>query len=344
MKLPIFTFYLNFVSLGFDKLYQIAEPMGFDASNFVLMQNPNRFSRDISFGNNKSDLRFIEGNFELGANDQIKDQNGTISKYLDMGLNWILESDLQFGYESKIEFIIKKDGLSFTTGLLDSAKRKTDSETFYSCAIIQNNVQADYKRHLDDNIDLFGTKNYLNETITPVQTLDFLRKAISINKYSKLITPQTFGIARAMFGNDMFILNPAVQLIEYGVENTYLPIAEDYIRPISIDGLNETFNRKIILKAKRVITNLKIKTSDLKINIQNAAVTGDVRNFELLVQIHWGNGNVHGANPQYTQTYTLLQVSIDGDSDYEKIINNEFTIPYLAIGQQVWYTITVRCD
>lgn len=343
MKLPIFTFYLNFVSLGFEKLYQIAEPLGFDASNFVLMQNPNRFSRDISFGNNKSDLRFIEGNFEIGSKDQIKDQNGTISKYLDMGLNWILESDLQFGYESKIEFIIKKDDLSFTTGLLDSAKRKTDSETFYSCAIIQNNIQADYKRHLDDNIDLFGTKNYLNEPISPVQTLDFLRKAISINKYSKLITPQIFIInQQPMYGNDAFVFNPAEQLIEYGIETTLNPSeAFSYISYLNNSTNNTIINSKQLFVAKKRTDNLRIKLSDLNVDIQVLNATPTVF---FNIQLFWGNDPVFPSPSPGNGYHLFFQQSFANQLGLTANLDTEFTIPYLGIGQKVWFRMILLCQ
>ncbi|MCY7291348.1 MAG: hypothetical protein LH615_04115 [Ferruginibacter sp.] len=343
MNLPIFEFYLNFVSLGFDKLYQIAEPSAFDAATFTMLQNPNRFSRDVSYGSDKKDLHFIQGNFELGENDQVKDQNGTISKFLDMGLNWIFESDLQYGYESKIEFIIKKNGLLFTTGLLDAAKRKTDGETYYSCAIIQNNVQADYKRHLDDTIDLFGSKNYLNEPITAVKTLDFLRKAISINKYSKLITPETFIInQQPMYGNDAYIFNPAEQLTEYGAQTTFNPSTNlEYISIININSLNDTIGRKLLFVAKKRTDNLRIKLSDLNVNIQ---VLNTVPTVFFNIQLYWGNDPVFPTASSGNGYHLFFQQSFYNQSGLTANLDREFTIPYLGIGQKVWFRMILICQ
>jgi len=137
MKLPNFKFYLKFVSLGHTELYETCEFVGFDAANFVVLQNQSRLSRDKSYMSDDTNLRFIDGDFALGENNQIKSPKGNISKYLDMGIHWIFESRKKKGYEAEIEVHIFKDGSFFILGILDMVKGKTDGETYFSCPIIQ---------------------------------------------------------------------------------------------------------------------------------------------------------------------------------------------------------------
>lgn len=175
-----FKHYLNFVSLGHTELYEITEPVGFDVSNFVIKQNDSRFGRDIVYGNeNTNETYYASSGFEKRTNQQLNGPDGTISEYLDMGLNWILETYNRFGFEGHIERVLYKDGVLFTIGLLDMSEPDTDGSTYFGCNIIQNTTIAAYKRQIDSKIDLFSTKNIKNEPIKPAPTLKFLRKAVA---------------------------------------------------------------------------------------------------------------------------------------------------------------------
>ncbi len=173
-----FRHYLNFVSLGFAQLYEITEPVGFDVSNFLIRQNDGRFSRDHIFGNEQAPEKYAAGFHEKRPTQQLVHPDGTMSYYLDMGLNWILETRRQFGSEGKIERILEKDGLLFTTGLLDLPNPDTDDATYFACNVIQNTKISNYKKQLTSSIDLLATRNMRNEPITPIPTLKVLRKSV----------------------------------------------------------------------------------------------------------------------------------------------------------------------
>ena len=60
-----FKHYLRFVSLEMPDLYQISEPIGFDSAEFVVKQNDNRFSRDITYmADDKKTFTFYKQSFE----------------------------------------------------------------------------------------------------------------------------------------------------------------------------------------------------------------------------------------------------------------------------------------
>lgn len=45
-----FTFFLEFDELGFPTEYQICEPIGWDATNFVQEQESKRWARSVEYG------------------------------------------------------------------------------------------------------------------------------------------------------------------------------------------------------------------------------------------------------------------------------------------------------
>ena len=182
-----FRHYLNFKSLGFTSLYEITEPVGFDVANFVVTQEDGRFGADIIYGNDKAnEVYYNAWGFEKRNVVQTHNPQGESSNYLDMGFAWILETWQRFGAEGEIERILEKDGLTFTVGLFDMANNPdTDGFSYFGCNIIQNNKIANYKKQLTTSIDLLGTKNILNEPITPAPTLKVLRHSVPITKTSE---------------------------------------------------------------------------------------------------------------------------------------------------------------
>lgn len=180
-----FTYWLRFKSLGQTEWYQIGEPKGSDTFNSVVKQSEGRFGRDIFYTNEEIGLTFYRDFVgELIDTEQVTSPSGIPSKYLDHGFEWIMQSRLQHGYEMEIEFGMKKDGLFWAVGIFDAPNEETDGATFYTTTIIQNTQLSNYKKRLDDSIDMFATKNFKDETITPAPTLKFLRKAVPITKQS----------------------------------------------------------------------------------------------------------------------------------------------------------------
>jgi hypothetical protein len=98
-----FTFYLNFKNDA-TGLIEITEPVKFDGASFTVEQDKSRYGRDISYGNEEVSLEFYDGTFNNG---------------LTMGLFQLLDYYKTYGFESEVEFILNKNGVNFTIGLLD---------------------------------------------------------------------------------------------------------------------------------------------------------------------------------------------------------------------------------
>ena len=144
----------------------------------MIQQNEERFGRDIIFGNESQNLIFyIDSVGERIDEEQIIDDSGRKSFYLNNGFFFIKKTLDTFGFEGEIEYILEKDGLQFTIGILDLANPDTDFLTYLGCNIIQNTSISNYKKQIDSSIDVFSTKNIKGEIITPAPTLKFLRKA-----------------------------------------------------------------------------------------------------------------------------------------------------------------------
>lgn len=321
-----FTHWLRFVSLGKTDLYQISEPQGFDSAELSMMQNPQRFSRDNYFmADDKKQFTFFDGQFERGIKEQIQDVNGYSSIYLDHGFNWIMETRKKFGFEGKIEYILKKDDIEFVTGIFGMANPDTDSYTYFSCNIIQDENLSAYTKQEDTKINILGDKNVKNEPITPAETIKFLRKAIPVISTSEITTPNDYGKSMGLLGQDGYLYQPAIQLMTFGVENTFVPSdVETYVEPGASTGtINAAIDKYLVFQAKRKTINISIKISDI-----NYFVDGEGNFINSSLTIRWGNSV---ADSQFLHYFE--DIANDVDVVNESVVLN---IPVLEIGQKIW--------
>lgn len=211
-----FKHYLKFISLGNENLYQIAEPIGFDGATFVLEQEAKRYGRDYQFGA-ISKLEFVNAySLEVVEPFAINPQGDT-SNRLEYGLQWLLYINKKFGFEAKVEYILEKDGVFFSNGMLDfTEKGLTDGYNYFSCKLIQNQIVADVKRRMDDKFNAFSDKNAKEQTITPIQTFNYLKRATPLSQIS-LWKLNTTKIHEA---GSFTHVNYAQQISESGIGNT----------------------------------------------------------------------------------------------------------------------------
>jgi len=179
-----FKHYLIFTSLGRTDLYQIAEPVGFDGANFVKEQEGKRYARTREYGAIDK-LTFVDcETIDIGV-EQVINPQGDVSTLLNHGLQWLLSIYNDYGFEAKVEYILEKNGVQFSGGVLDfTEKDLTDGYTYITCKLIQKNKVANFKRRFDGKFNLFSDKNALQEAITPVDSIKFLRKATPVTKLS----------------------------------------------------------------------------------------------------------------------------------------------------------------
>ncbi|WP_406683322.1 hypothetical protein N1F78_11575 [Seonamhaeicola sp. MEBiC1930] len=110
-------FKLKFISNN-EGEFIIDEPIGFDSIPFTSKQDDKRLSRDISFGGDK-------------------DNQFTFFRMREHKLDLLLYYFETFGWESKVELIIEKEGVNNIIGDLDFFTSKTDMLEYFKCNVIQ---------------------------------------------------------------------------------------------------------------------------------------------------------------------------------------------------------------
>lgn len=334
-----FRHYLNFISLGFVDLYEISEPSGFDVANFVVKQNDGRYSRDVIYGNDQTNLMFYDGAFELSDTEQLQDLNGRTSFYLDNGLNWILETNRRFGFEGQIEYILKKDGLTFTTGLLDMANPDTDGNTYYGCIVIQNNQISDYKKHESTVINMFGDKNAAGETITPAETIKFLRKAVPAVKTSSfncleeahLEGTSTTGSSDTHY----FYVNNLTGKVTDQIDET---LVISIPNALNFDGNDDNFDDQFtIIHVRKPLSNIKINITNLIITESTNSHDGGNGYAENQFIVRWG----HDMNAPIGESIPIIFTLDDEDSYTNTVHDFEINIPSLPIDAKIW--VFLKC-
>lgn len=237
------TFYLNFKSDSTGEI-QITEAAKFDGASFTLEQEKGRYGRDISFGNEEISLVFYDGLYDTTAN-HLQLPDGTIVYNLTMGLDFLLDYYKRFGFESEVEFIIKKNDVVFTVGILDFQMAKTDLLTFFECKIIQENNRAIIKRREDTNIDVFKSKDLDGNPIEPLTTERILLKAKPVTKISEW-GQKTF---RKYTNFALPVFSPFQQVIKYGIDDTL-----SFLSPYADNAMQDV----ALLRAANLLKNIKI--------------------------------------------------------------------------------------
>ena len=95
--------FLEFDELGFPTEYQICEPIGWDATNFVQEQESKRWARSVEYGAvEKLDFVDIWG---VGViTERAYNVLGDTSNHLDSGLQWLLQGYKKKGFQFKAKF------------------------------------------------------------------------------------------------------------------------------------------------------------------------------------------------------------------------------------------------
>ena len=226
-----FTFYLNFKN-DITGLVEITEPVKFDGASFTVEQDKGRYGRDISYGNEEVSLEFYDGIFDNG---------------LTMGLFQLLDYYKTYGFESEVEFILKKNGVNFTVGLLDFQMAKTDLLTYFECKIIQENNRAIINRRKDINVDVFSDKDLDLNTITPLITENILLKAKPVLQVSDWRSDDLINKA----GQKPY-LNQARNVVKSEIESSLTPFSS-----VSSNQQAAANNFRYVL-AKESLSNIKI--------------------------------------------------------------------------------------
>jgi hypothetical protein len=310
-----FTFYLNFKN-DTTGLIEITEPVKFDGASFTVEQDKSRYGRDISYGNEEVSLEFYDGIFDNG---------------LTMGLFQLLDYYKIYGFESEVEFILKKNGVNFTVGLLDFQMAKTDLLTYFECKVIQENNRAIINRRKEINVDVFSDKDLDLNTITPLTTENILLKAKPVLQVSewKSIGSETFPIDSTDPTEIWCLFNLAQTNVSYGIENSLGWLSNKIYTATISDA--EKFG---LIYAQNKLNNIKVTAT---IDMTYVVTQGVFPDFGFMaLYLCWGDT----FDPSNTSTTRHLLYNDTWGASVEKtvLLNEtfEYTIDEVNQGGKVW--------
>lgn len=214
-----FKHYLNFLDLPLIGKIEISETIGFDKSSYKVKRDSKRFGRDLIIANEDSELVFSRDFFEQMEVTQML-PDGTIIDYASQGFDFLLDVFQNEGWESRIEYILEKDGNSFTTGIFSYATAVVEFDNI-SVKIIQNTKREIIKRLEDTDIDAFSSVALDDRTITPCSTTNILLKAKPIQEISSW---SMLGARTLIVNNDD--VNPFMNLNRYDIRSSFTPFEE----------------------------------------------------------------------------------------------------------------------
>jgi len=219
-----FKHYLNFLSLPSVGTIEIAEPIGFDGASYKVKQDDKRFGRDIIIANEDTELTFTRDYFEQIQITQILPSGETFN-YASQGFDYLLDIFQNDGWEGKVEYIIEKDDINFTTGVFSYYTSIVEFDMI-KVKIIQNTNREVLKRLDDTDIDAFNDKALDDRQITACETTNILLKAKPIIQESTFSAPlgditysQCIDVSNSFLAS--FWFNSIRQITKSEILNTY---------------------------------------------------------------------------------------------------------------------------
>ena len=248
-----FRHYLKFYDFDMD-WYEIAEPVGFDGAKYVKKQLANRWTRDVEYFAIDG-LTFPDVFSDKLVAPRVYNPQGDLSNYMDYGLWYLLENRRLKGSEMKVGYKISRNGVDFREFELDNRDADlTDGETYYKAKLVEIGLVADHFRNLKNTFDAFSDKNWKGETITPIESFNYLVKATPLNLISEWKLASTFSdnFFFQLFPQ-VFLINPSQVLVESQINDTLLWL--DNV--VTTDDLNDV-NLFTLIKPVRDTKNIKI--------------------------------------------------------------------------------------
>jgi hypothetical protein len=261
--------YLNFIkTIG---LIEISEPFGFDGSTHKVEQG-SEYGRDVILGDEEIDLTLTESHFEpLEFPQQFS--NGVQFDYASHAFEYLKDVLKNEGWEAEIEYILEKDGVQFSKGIIDGLTAVIEFEQI-TFKVIQNTKREEVKRRMDVVINAFSDVDLDGNPITPCETVDLLLKAKPIQQISNLnAVNDSFAFCRGIVNFPGFF-NKIKNVTTFGIEDTlsWFEDSATVVTPGDTNYNNEPQNFKV-LRAGTRLTNIKAK---LKLNIKTEWVDGDL--------------------------------------------------------------------
>lgn len=336
-----FKHYLNFLDLPEIGIIQISEPFGFDGSSFKVEQDSKRFGRDVFKANEEIELEFTREQFErLNASQTLPD--GTQINHASQGWDYLIQLFDLYGWESSVEYILEKDGVTFTQGIFDyfTAIIGNDSIKF---KIIQDTAREKLKRNSDTFVNAFNDEDLEGNEINPCETTNILLKAKPITQVSEwqengnTYNGGLLGQYTSFTGTTSIIrtgVNPSNTTLKYAIGNTLSFISNKVSLNVSGQPNFEAFS---YLYATSTLTNVSIRLTNVeaysllnKTQTFGSTITGSAL-IQFVVQVGDDIDNIDDEYILYSKSY--------GNTEQSAVYFPEtfsLDIPVINIGKRLY--------
>lgn len=331
-----FEHYLNFKNDD-TGLIKISEPVKFDAAEFVIEQDV--YARDISYMSEEISLEFYKGQFEQSEEPYIYD-SGIVVYNLTHAFDKIIRYNQTYGFQSHIEYILKRNGNEFILGELNFEGMETDEVTYFRCKVIQSTKRALARRREDTTVDVFSNEDLDGNYISPIQTEKMLLKAKPVIQSSSWISPNEFNKDLSapidVFNNCYFYYNNCQKLINSSISNS-LSFLYKFIIEFPTDDITIGENFPY-LEAKDDLVNVQITISNLTFfqEVEGTIFQGPgfAKN---TFGIYWGESITDLSGSIIIDQSEVYPDYISGDGTYSfSIINQTYNISNISRNHRLW--------
>jgi len=298
-------FYLDFKSDNFGRV-KIDEPIGFSSVDFNLNQKEGGFARDISFNGGEAPLEFVN--------------------YRNHYLDQLLYYYHFFGFESRVNLVIEKEGVSNIIGELDFAKAESDDLEYFKCKVIQESSFQIIKRRRDIKVDLLSSSTIDGEYIAPLVPQNTLLISKPVFQDSKW--EQTSDYSRRLIAGipDEFVkINPCQNIVKSNLENS-----GSWFNDTTFTSENPSEIDFLLVNAKENLKAIRIEINGLDFSF-NTSVSGGGNGYtDFNFKIKYGVDIANSTTINLLSEFKRENESYSFKGDFIQ------TIPSINRGDSIW--------
>jgi hypothetical protein len=297
-------FYLDFKSDNFGRV-KIDEPIGFSSVDFNLNQKEGGFARDISFNGGEAPFEFVD--------------------YRNHYLDQLLYYYHFFGFESRVNLVIEKEGVSNIIGELDFAKAESDDLEYFKCKVIQQSAFQIIKRRKDIKVDLFSSLTIDNEYIAPLvpQNTLLISKPVFQESEWEQITDYS---SKAITSSTAYLkINPCQNLVKSNLENS-----ASWFQSGTFTKENPTEVDFLLINAKDNLKEVRIEINGLDFSFDTSVSGGGNGYTDFNFQIKYGVDIANATTVNLLSAFKRENESYSFKGDFIQ------TIPSINRGDSIW--------
>lgn len=294
-------FYLDFKNDNSGEV-QIDEPIGYADMDFNLQQKDKGYGRDISFSGGEAQFNFVN--------------------YRNHYLDKLLYFNHFYGFESKVDLIIRQEGYADIVAEMDFASAVSDDFEYFKCKVIQQSSLQIVKRRKAVKVDLFSDKDVDGNPIEPLTTDTMLLLNKPLFQTSRWEQSEQYALNLETKGGRIYTINPAVNITKSNIDGTQNPFEINSNNAESMQYLQSATNLK----------KVTIKLDGVSGLLQPDADNGGKGTIAFSLEVAWG------ATPS-ANTRTLISQRVDArGNDFAFNYTSPFVIKIDALnrGDKVW--------